>query len=750
MMLAGAVPTLWADVNVRVGTNCQSFTISNATSSPWRLGGTRFYNLHSYWTSAADGEVYGWTMFHSTVAGRVQQDLYFKSTAQTTAAPVGTRLVPGLKAVFTRSWNTDTDTSYPDLYVLLRTGGPGVPDDPADALPLTLTQLDSVAADQSYGDSSYRYGYYDSLGVNGGSYSGGFIDTWYDKRNAKAETQIHFPVPGSNFSVNGTSVNFFPTGHFYWMTLALCQEYFHVDMQWAAAQGAKETGIGTSFLVLPADQAGVYGFWQIESASGLDRALCYPALFPKFSAKLSAARDIATSGINADTFLTYYTRGNRGQTPYNDALMLNSCLMAMIFQYANYDICAYATDICWKNSLAIAADPYMGVSFMAVLYNLGAYSQVGKIAAILNPNTYQQTCANPNARTLIGNGNFNYVPEILAVAQAEADASRQFEKNNAKLTLVDFDIGRRELLDMFFGDSGTVDKQGNGGLLLHYYDPAAGNCTVVRQSIWNTLDTAFARLKGRAPSASSTAVSFRYDFLTLVRTVKHYFPFIRQQPNGGDAALLIPMNSGHYTPCSGSVADEAYPYLTTDLFSLANGDIIAIDTVRDSISVKKVLWTLDNNWKTWNKAFAIAESSGTEKVFQFTMTKDQIAFWHDTVNDSLSGRSVWVMASDSAGNSTIGKYQLSSATPVVRNLAPARHAAFSIQKSCGQMRVRLSTPGTIGWAIFDVAGHRVVFEKEKSRPAGTFVVRVAALAHGIYMVRFHGAGLPMQTVKFVR
>ena len=84
-----------------------------------------------------------------------------------------------------------------------------------------------------------------------------------DQQHAKAETQIQFPVPGTNFSVNGISVNFLPSGQdYYWMALALCQEYFHADMQWSTAQGAKETGIGTSFLVLPANQSGVYGFWQ--------------------------------------------------------------------------------------------------------------------------------------------------------------------------------------------------------------------------------------------------------------------------------------------------------------------------------------------------------------------------------------------------------------------------------------------------------------------------------------------------------
>ena len=68
------------------------------------------------------------------------------------------------------------------------------------------------------------------------------------------------------------------------------------------------------------------GSGKIDKTSGLDRALCYPGFFPKFSAQLSAARDAASSGvINADTLLTYYTRGTRRtdavqQRPYAGTL----------------------------------------------------------------------------------------------------------------------------------------------------------------------------------------------------------------------------------------------------------------------------------------------------------------------------------------------------------------------------------------------------------------------------------------------
>ena len=654
-----------ADVSVSVGANCQSFSMTNATPLPWKIGGIRFFDKHTYWAGVSDGEATGWTMTHATVVGRMQQDLYFNSMTIGNLANNGSRLIPDTTVIFNSSYGTAADTAYPDMYVLLRTGAPGIPDDPTDAAPLTILQLDSVIANADFYNPAYKYSYTDSLGVNGGKYSGGFIDTWYNRALGKAETQIQFPIPPDSFVVNATKVDFVPTGmNQYWMSLAIGQEYFHADMQWMAAQGAKETGIGTNFPVAATNQPGVYGFWQIENASGLDRALIYPSFFPKYSLQLARAVTAATSGINSDVFMTYYTRGNQPETPINSALLLNSCVMSIIFQYVNYYMCACAADICWMNSLAIEKDPYMGVAFMAVMYNLGD-THIADVAALLNPNAYQGTCANANAHTLMGSGNSNYVPDILTVVQAEENASQQYEKNNIPLNLVDFQITERGLWDMFFGDNGTVAAQGNGGLLLHYYDPAApGNFTAVRQQIWNTLDTAFNILKGKAPTASATTISYRYDFLAALRTVKAQFPFIKQkQPSSGDAATLIPQYStGKYGTCSGAAAsDETYPYLGTSATVNAAGNMTVYDTVTDETLAKSVKWTLDYNWMVWNDATPVdTTTSRTRKIFRFTALKTDITSYQ-TQPDGQSGHYVWVMASDASGNSIFKKIAVTAA-----------------------------------------------------------------------------------------
>ncbi len=649
----------FADVSVSVGADAKSFTLTNTTPTAYRLGGARFYDHSNDWTSASAvyGMAAGWIMAPQTVGGRHEQNCYYNSTAPAW----GTKLAPGAALPVTNgdSW---TDSPYQDCYVLLRTGAPGVPDDPIDPGALTLTQLDSVMAVPDFYSATYKYDYYDSLGVNGGIYSGGFLDTWHNERvtGGKDETQIQFAIPGAGFTVSGTSVNFQPTGmDYYWMSLAMAQEYFRVDMQWMAAQGAKETFIGTTEAPLPTNQNGVYGFWQVENTTGADRALSYPTYFPKYSLALATAADVTTlmASTNIDDMLSYYCRGTAGLTPVNSALILNACVLSILTQYLNYDMCSYCTDMCWKEALANEKDPYMGVGCMTCIYNIGDYTELPLAVGLFHPANYiaSSNTAAPGGRYLLGTGNSNYVSDIIDVAQAEIDASRQYETQGSNLQLVDFQITERELQDMFFGDNGTVATQGNGGLMLHYYDPAAGNFTATRQQVWNTLDAAFNKLKGHAPTASATTISYRYDFLAVLRTVKATFPFVRQEPVAGDASSLIPQNStGAFGSCSGGGAsDEVYPYIFVSNPVTTDSNFTIFDTTTDNAAVKDVKWTLDSSWtSSWNEANYVS-GAVTNKIFKFTATKAQVLLYRDTLQ--TGGHSVWIMVTDSSGNSTITK-----------------------------------------------------------------------------------------------
>jgi hypothetical protein len=391
----------------------------------------------------------------------------------------------------------------------------------------TIADLDDLSNGSDFYSTTYRPATYDSLGVRGGNHSGGFLDSWGD------ETQLQIALSGDSFTIVNTKMVFTvePTGYMYWMALALGQEYFNVDLQLMAATGAKETFAGLNIANSTYLTATEYGPWHIEGPSGLDRSLNYPQMFPKYEVQLEAARDAVTSGIDYAEFMSYYCNN---KDTYSTAHMANSMVVTAIFFYNNYELLNYSTDIKWLETLETAIDPYFGVASLLIMHNVGAWSQMGKMAGLMSSTTYQTTAADANARDLVGPGNNNYIPEILTVAQNLIDASKM-SLTDAAISIMDKAISLGELKQIYFGDNGTATVQGDGGLLLHYdLSPTE------RTEIDGTLTNAFNTLKGKAPSAlGQDAVSLRYDFLSIIRTVKQYFPFESTKPTRGDSGTLI-------------------------------------------------------------------------------------------------------------------------------------------------------------------------------------------------------------------
>ncbi len=665
VLLASAVN---GAVDPSVTTSGLGVSIKNSTVSPWRIGGVRFKNSGKQWTT-----LNSWAPPGNVINNNPNQEveIYLNSTADGTAA----NLKPGTSMSWSHQdvqWGQDGSGFKPiagSEVALLRTGAPGVPDDPAEADPITLQELDSLIGTPNFYNPDYRYDEYDSLGVNGGKYSGGFMDTWI------GETQLHFAYPTQSFRVNGTDVTVKQGKDMphYWLSLAIGQEFLRADAQWMFGMGAKETGIGTTFPVGATNQGGVYGFWQVEDAAGGDRALGYPQFFPKYEKKLAGAADVTSSGIDVNEMLSYYTRGDRGETPQKSALILNSMFLSIIFQYVNYDVCSYATDICWKYGLENATDRYMGLGAMTAMYNLGAWSRIGDVAAVLNPTTVDATIADPNARNRFAIGNGNYRPDILNVVQTLVSASKEFEINkNPNTSVIDYEISLDQLRDMFFGDGGTVAKQGNGGLLLHYYDPTIGDFSGSRQKIWNTLESAFTIVKGKAPTASANTMSYRYDLLSVLRTIKADVPFVRRFQIAGDASMLIPQNSGHFkSGCSGSpAADEKYPYATfSTSYDNVSEVMTIVDTMKDNNLCGDVKWSIDNDWKIWNAASILDSSSATKRIYSIDVPK-AMAKGFQALPDGVSGHFVWIMSTDGSGNSVINKLPLEFKEPT--NLDSAR------------------------------------------------------------------------------
>lgn len=656
------IEAVFADVSVEINATSQpTATFKNNTNQSWRLGGFRYETSGGQWTGVDD-----WQMSYM-ILNHNPEELYYKSTAPSDNMA---NLKAGSNITWTHKWVSGLNPPTPkgEVELLLKTGAPGIPDEPAEYEPITVEQINEIIKNPDFYRESYRYENYDSLGSNGGKYSGGFMDTYV------GQTQLRFAIPKGN-SIRGAAAMRGDGAPAYYMALAMGQEYLKVDAQWMFAMGAKESWSGTmvdygdtwngqNIMWSTGNQAvgsGNYTSWHVEFNSGNDRALGYPHFFPKYENALGRARDVTTllgilatdnlipSGSTAETaILNYYVGGYDARYSPRS---INGLFVSATFQYVNYDVLAYSTDICWKYALENAADPYMGLAAMVSAYNLGMWGQIGTIKGALNNANVDNAINDPNARNRFAEGNNNYRGEILQVAQALINASNDAEKGSgANSEIIDFKITLDQLRSMFFGTNGTVEKQGDGGILLHYYDPETGkDFSAIRQKIWNSLTEAFEILKGRASTSDANTISYRYDFLTAIRTVKAELPYERRFQVNGDASTLVPQNST--SGCSketGGIVDETYPKITkTDIVPNETICSVYVD-MTDNAKCKQVKWSIDETWFIWNIAEMIGNPS-TSNTFKIAVPIDMA---------DAFGKIIWIMAEDASGNSVIVKREL--------------------------------------------------------------------------------------------
>lgn len=405
---------------------------------------------------------------------------------------------------------------------------------PEDETSITLTELSNLILTPEFYDVNHRYE--DGLGTRGGLHSGGFLDTWF------GETQIMFPYNNLPITVNLTNTEIVSnaSNYMYWMTMAMGQEYMNVDMQFMMGFGAKETFSGTPFAGPPfnTNLEGAYGPFEVELYTGLDRAISYPSFFPEYQTQLEAALDGTTSGIDPLNLMDDYI--GIDPTMLDESPVVNAYMLSLINFFSIYNFYSYAEDLCWSKIIEAPADPYYGLGALAVAYNLGMFA-TDPVAVTMNKYNFATTRDDPNARDLLPEGNSSYRIHITEVAEAIVQRAED-ANTDLSIPLWDYQIDWPTIERFFLGEGGTVNAQGKGGLLKHF----EMSDLVVRQEIMTTLQAAFNILKGQAPSSTSTTISYRYDWLSLLRTVKQHFSneAIFEEPLKGDAALRINAYTG--------------------------------------------------------------------------------------------------------------------------------------------------------------------------------------------------------------
>ncbi|MBN1982544.1 MAG: hypothetical protein JW795_13505 [Chitinivibrionales bacterium] len=513
-------------------------------------------------------------------------------------------------------------------YILLKTGTGNEPDPYLDEKPITVQQIDSLMKLPNFYNADFRY--VDSLGSHGGTFSGGWIDSYY------RETQILIAIPQKEFVISMTNVQFDPTvtgGPLYWMALGMGQEYFGMDMQWELATGFKETFAGLKGINVAyhgSNTDGAFGPFEVEAFTFIARCVAYPKFYPEYATDLSTSAN-ATVFIGKNHPQNVFAGDFMGpdSTPLNSAWVVNALLASGMNYWYLYDLLSYSTDICWRQVLQFCIDPYVGIAALVPLYNLGMNSGA---EGPLKVNAYQQLLNDPLARNRFPMGNGNYRENIMVGVQAMVNASRQAFSDKS-IPVWDIFITKDDLQRFFFGDGGTVQKQGKGGLLKHF--------SVDRQKVWGDVEAAFAKLSPHW-NKSPAAISYRYDFLTLLRVVKGYFNFTRPRPSDNESADWIKRRS-MTGGCAGP-EDTEFPYMDVVSSQMENDDFLFVVNATDDKAIKDVQWTADYNWNWWKQADSL---SGTpvSKNYRIRVTKD--------IAQSSTKKVIWVSTTDKGGNTIV-------------------------------------------------------------------------------------------------
>src|SRR5690606_33960275 len=118
-------------------------------------------------------------------------------------------------------------------------------------------------------------------------------------------------------------------------------------------------------------------------------------------------------------------------------------------------------------------------------------------------------------------------------------------------------------------------------------------------------------------------ISYRYDFLTILRVARQYLQTGRPFPTQEDFTAWVSAHSGNQATC-GITADNTFPYIE-NVLPAADSDVCPNFSVNfntwDETSLDKVQWTLDPNWISWNDA-----ASGGGNAYSFTVPGSNVNF----------------------------------------------------------------------------------------------------------------------------
>ncbi len=511
----------------------------------------------------------------------------------------------------------------------------------------TVDQIDELISNDSFYNESLPF--IDTLGMFGGDMSGGFIETF------NGMTQIQVALPTTPFYQNNSWITFEPQEYgnaMYMMALAMGQEYLNVDMQMMIGCGGSENfggmvlwnalgdgSFGEKLGTLlygsgPNGQTTVdFSPFAVELGSFEPNIFnAYPKWFPIRSTKPNGSN-------NAD----YFSTSASGYCDLDKANIVNGTMIGCLFYWFVYDLAINAVEYCVPELIKNGKDRYAMVKLMKWAFNRGIND--GHVQAFDDETALALD-------DILDHPDFYNVPKEYCIKafvciDALIKASKNSVTNGGTEPIYDQTISKDLLEEFFFGISGdgTTGQRGEGGLLQHFdLDDSK------RIALWDDVTAAFEKLKGKAPSASGDSISYRYDFLTILRVAKAHLDLVRDIPTNDAYNNWMKVHTTTGILCSREPVDTTYPgMVVTD--NGYNGNLYELTVnLKDAVELDIVDWTLDNDWKKWNKA---SKNSGDtlEASYLISIPLSEIHSQH-SVGDTAN---LWIRGSDYCGNSLVEK-----------------------------------------------------------------------------------------------
>lgn len=702
-------------------------TVTNNTPIPWYIDAFQFEVQNDVWNGCEGGKI---------------------STLTTTAPYLVQVTVPKIDENFgtdgynrrVKIWGNpngkDGTPSNPSL--LLKTGSHFWPlEDIPYAEPISVKQIDSLMATADFYNKDLAI--LDTLGQRGGPLNSGLIDTWYGL------TQIQSAHPVDPFYQNNSWMTFEPKAYgnsMYMMALAAMQEYLNIDMQILIAKGGGENMAGMVNWDFdsngPIKKLGtIYGGSGNNGLSGLDFSPfsveyqtyndyvfdAYPKFFPYGSSQPSGS-------VKNDYFST--TLGTNYCELFSPNVV-NGCFNACLYNWFTFQLGINSTDYGFAEMIKKGKDPQGPMKLALWAFNRGINTQWLETVNDPSALTYEKLEEYPN----IAQNGKDYIAKISTGLNPMIEAARNSTTLGGTEPIYDDTISI-EIIELFLfgeGGKGNNGKRGNGGLLVHF------NLTAEEMvQIWSDVESAFNKLKGASPYTATypNMISYRYDFLTILRVVKQYIDVSVPLPTTQNYVSWVGSRSGNSITFSGETVDKEYPSFTVK-DTLMEPKLSFIIEAKDNIGIRSVSWTVDSSWQKWHSA----TSQNDEHVANIT-DKDLMFF------QSGDSARVWLRVTDTWGQSYLKEYHVGYPipTPLVTTNLSQKENELTLSKIGTEMfRIdnieNSATP--ISVTLYNLQGQQV-YSVEKRVSHGSLELRMNSIPSGLYLIKLSN-GIKEQVLK---